>query len=97
MKKFLISFLSIILLTSCTDKIDDRGFYIEGKNAGINKITKSEYDKEGYNINGYNKYGFDRSGMTKKDTTLLVMIKMELTDVVMMKKEFIIMNTDLIR
>ena len=35
--------------------------------------------------------------MTKKDTTLLVMIKMGLTDVVMMKKEFIIMNTDLIR
>lgn len=66
MKKFLISFLSIILLTSCADKIDDRGFYIEGKNAGINKITKSEYDKEGYNINGYNKYGFDRSGYDKK-------------------------------
>ena len=46
MKKFLISFLSIILLISCADKIDDRGFYIEGKNAGRKKITKSEYDKE---------------------------------------------------
>lgn len=66
MKKFLILFLSIILLTSCTDKVDERGFYIEGKNAGINKITKSEYDKEGYDINGYNKYGFDRSGYDKK-------------------------------
>ena len=66
MKKFLILFLSIILLTSCTDKVDERGFYIEGKNAGINKITKSEYDKEGYDINGYNKYGFDRNGYDKK-------------------------------
>ena len=66
MKKILISMFLLIFLTSCIDKVDERGFYIEGKNIGINKITKSIYDKEGYDINGYNKYGFDKTGYDKE-------------------------------
>lgn len=66
MKKILISLLIIILFTGCIDKTDERGFYIEGKNIGMNKITKSVFDEEGYDVNGYNKYGFNRSGYDKK-------------------------------
>lgn len=66
MKKILISLFLLVFLTSCMDKVDERGFYIEGKNIGINKMTKSIYDNEGYDINGYNKYGFDKTGYDKK-------------------------------
>ena len=66
MKKILVSFFMAFLLASCMDKVDERGFYLEGKHTGLNKITKNIYDKEGYDIKGYNKYGFDRSGYDKK-------------------------------
>lgn len=66
MKKFLISFLLLVFLTACGDKTDERGFYITGKNIGMNKITNSMYDEEGYNIDGYNKYGFNKDGYDKK-------------------------------
>ena len=66
MKKILTLFLLVILLTSCGDKVDDKGFYIEGKNIRMNKITKSFYDEEGYDIDGYNKYGFNRNGYDKQ-------------------------------
>ncbi len=66
MKKFLISFLLLVFLTACGDKTDERGFYITGKNTGMNKITNSMYDEEGYNIDGYNKYGFNKDGYDKK-------------------------------
>lgn len=66
MKKFLISFFLTFILVSCGDKVDERGFYIEGKNIGFNKLTESFYDKDGYNIEGYNKYGFNRDGYDKK-------------------------------
>ena len=66
MTKVLVSLFLTILLVSCGEKTDERGFYLEGKKAGINKITESIYDKEGYDINGYNKYGFDRSGYDKR-------------------------------
>ena len=66
MKKILISFFMAFLLTSCMDKVDERGFYLEGKHIGLNKITKTIYDKEGYDIEGYNKYGFDRTGYDKQ-------------------------------
>ena len=66
MKKILTLFLLVILLTSCGDKVDDKGLYIEGKNIRMNKITKSFYDEEGYDIDGYNKYGFNRNGYDKQ-------------------------------
>lgn len=65
MKKIWISFFMTFLLASCMNKVDERGFYLDGKHAGLNKITKNIYDKEGYDIKGYNKYGFDRSGYDK--------------------------------
>lgn len=66
MKKFLISFVLLIFLTSCGDKVNERGFYIEGKNIRLNKATGSFYDANGYDIDGYNKYGFDENGWDRK-------------------------------
>lgn len=62
MKKVLFNILLLISLLGCTDKTDENGFYIEGKNKGIHKETKLQYDKNGYNKLGYNKRGFDKLG-----------------------------------
>lgn len=64
MKKFLLG-LALILILGCTDKTDKNGFYIEGKNIGIHKETKTKYDINGYDINGYDKDNFGKDGWSK--------------------------------
>lgn len=66
MKKVLISFFLAFFMVSCGDRLDERGFYLTGKNTGINKITNTIYDEQGYDIKGYNKYGFDKNGYDSK-------------------------------
>lgn len=66
MKKVLISFFLAFFIVSCGDRLDERGFYLTGKNMGINKITNTIYDEQGYDIKGYNKYGFDKNGYDSK-------------------------------
>lgn len=65
MKKILLSLL-IVNILGCGDKIDSKGFYIEGKNIGLHKETKSKYDKDGYDKNGYNVEGFNKNGYNAK-------------------------------
>lgn len=69
MKKIILSLL-LVLILGCTDKTDTKGFYIEGKNRGIHKETKTKYDKEGYDkygysTDGYDKYGYNYIGFNK--------------------------------
>ena len=66
MKKIITALLFILLLTACNSKTDNRGFYIEGNKAGINKITNTLYDEKGFDINGYDQNGFDVNGYDKK-------------------------------
>ena len=61
MKKIILSLL-LVLILGCTDKTDTKGFYIEGKNRGIHKETKTKYDKDGYNYKGFNKDGYNAEG-----------------------------------
>ncbi|MGL5050015.1 MAG: hypothetical protein ACRC6E_05200, partial [Fusobacteriaceae bacterium] len=55
----------------CSYKIDSNGFYMEGKNIGIHKETKTKYDKDGFdrygwssdkNINKETKTEYDKNG-----------------------------------
>lgn len=64
MKKILLSLLLINLL-GCGDKTNENGFYIEGKDIGIHKETKTKYDINGYDINGYNSQGYNKNGYDK--------------------------------
>lgn len=64
MKKYLFLLISFIILFGCS-KVDERGFYIDGKNKNLHKITKTEYNEKGYNIEEYNKRGFDEEGYYK--------------------------------
>lgn len=64
MKKILLG-LSLFFILGCSDKTDENGFYIEGKNIGINKETKTEYDIHGFNKDGFDKENFGRDGWSK--------------------------------
>ncbi|KQC11120.1 MAG: hypothetical protein APR54_11265 [Candidatus Cloacimonas sp. SDB] len=55
---FILLILAIIIV-GCTE-VDENGFYLEGKYKNLHKKTKSEYDEDGFNINGLNKRGFNR-------------------------------------
>ena len=54
-KKIICSLSLVFLLFGCTDKTDERGFYIEGEKIGYHKETGTLYDKEGFDIKGWNK------------------------------------------
>lgn len=60
MRKFII-ILSTIVLFGCMNKIDERGFYIEGEKIGHHKETGTLYDKEDYDRYGYNKQGWNKN------------------------------------
>lgn len=64
MKKIFV-ILILLILIACGDKTDVRGFYTEGKNIGIHKETKTEYDKFGFNMYGFNQEGYDKDGYDK--------------------------------
>lgn len=69
MKKILFG-LSFLFIFGCMNKTDENGFYIEGKNMGIHKQTKTEYDKEGYNKEGFNELGWNKIGMNRETNSM---------------------------
>lgn len=66
MRKILLGFILIFIL-GCSDKTDENGFYIEGKNIGIHKETKTKYNKEGYNKGGFTRYGLNKENKFDKN------------------------------
>lgn len=68
MKTYFFLLVSFVILFGCS-KVDERGFYVEGKNKNIHKITKTEYDDNGYNVSGFNEDGFNRVGIHRKTNT----------------------------
>lgn len=66
MKKILLG-LSLIFILGCSAKTDENGFYIEGRNIGIHKETKTKYNKEGFDINGWNEKFINKETKTKYD------------------------------
>lgn len=69
MKKILFG-LSFLFIFGCMNKTDKNGFYIEGKNIGVHKETKTEYDKEGYNKEGFNELGWNKIGMNRETNSI---------------------------
>ncbi len=69
MKKICILLMLVFYMSGCSDKINEKGFYTEGKNVGINKSTGTEFDTSGYDISGYDKDGFDKDGIHKTTKT----------------------------
>ena len=63
--KRILMVLSLLMFIACSDKTDDKGFYTEGKNIGIHKETKTEYDKDGYDKDGFDNEKFGRDGWNK--------------------------------
>lgn len=58
MKKILF-LVSMLFFMACGDKVDSKGFYIEGKMKGYNNETRDVYDKNGYDKDGINNKGYD--------------------------------------
>ena len=67
MKKILGLLFFVIMMTACAGAVDERGFFTEGKNTGMHKVTKTLYDEEGYDKDGFDKDGFDFNGYTRED------------------------------
>lgn len=58
----------LFIIFGCT-KVDENGFYVEGKYKNLHKITKKKFDEEGYDIEGFNKNGFNRQFINKLTNT----------------------------
>jgi len=56
--RIIMLLLTFYILIGCS-KVNDDGFYVEGKNKDLHKNTKTLYDENGFNIEGYNRNGFN--------------------------------------
>lgn len=68
MSKFLLILVALLLFTSCT-KVDENGFYLEGKLKNHHKETKLKYDRYGYDVNGFDEKGFNIDSINKVTNT----------------------------
>lgn len=66
MKRIFVLLVLVFYMVGCGDKVDEKGFYIEGSKIGINKETGTEFDTSGFDKTGYNEYGFDKEGYNRK-------------------------------
>jgi len=68
MNKLLLIVVVLLIFLGCT-KVDENGFYLEGKYKNLHKITKKKYDEEGYDIESFNKKRFNRQFLNKFTNT----------------------------
>jgi len=62
MRSILLFLIVIFLVFGCT-KVDENGFYLEGKLKHHHKETKLKYDRYGYDVNGFNDKGFNAASI----------------------------------